>query len=70
MTKTIKEMADFEYKGYGTIPTRAALRKEYIKGANYVLDEIEKALDTALDTLSVKDGYTAAREVIKQLKGE
>ena len=39
-------------------------------GANAVLEEIGKALDVSLDELSVLDGYKAAREKIKELKGE
>ena len=40
----------------------------FVDGANYVFETIEKALDTALDEMSIKKGYLAAREVIEQLK--
>lgn len=40
----------------------------YIAGANYVLEQIEEALNKSFDELSIKDGYLEARKCIEQLK--
>lgn len=47
---------------------REEQRKAFVKGANYVLECIENALNKSFDELSIKDGYLEARKCIEQLK--
>ena len=46
----------------------AAIGRGFVLGANYVLEQIEEALNKAFDNLSIKDGYLEARKCIEQLK--
>lgn len=71
---TIEEMAE-EYNNQQTEMREFcgncdSIETAYKKGANAVLEEIEKALDTSFENLSILDAYKATREKIKELKGE
>lgn len=43
-------------------------QKTFERGANYVIECIENALNKSFDELSIKDGYLEARKCIEQLK--
>jgi hypothetical protein len=65
--KSIKEKAEESSLGCDEVQA-AAMGRGFVLGANYVLEQIEEALNKALDNLSIKDGYLEARKCIEQLK--
>jgi len=65
--KSIKEKAEESSLGCDEVQA-AAIGRGFVLGANYVLEQIEEALNKSFDELSIKDGYLEARKCIEQLK--